>query len=428
MMDSDHRPPRLDDSSELPDIDAEWLSALDDVVLRVFGPDPAPTSTVPPTEATDAVTPEAGAASASSTPVGVPLAGPAAVESGPPPPTDPPLGDPTIEMPALGDTIPRGVGPSAALASRTNMELKAATPPSGRRVAALVRLASVRVVALALWFGFAIVVGAVWVLRTVDPMATRVAQRPAPTDTARGSPNVSSPDRNGETRLLPSRRLSPRLPLTRPQEPGVSVRHGGRAMQAVEPASPRERRAADSEASTPRSLAARTIRPPVAALPLPSISSAIPPVDERIAPPARDVPTVPEVPSLINRDARAAVALDTAGVHQTLSQYADAYHTLNVGAAAEVWPSVDRQALERAFATLRSQALLFEDCAVSIEGSSASASCRGTIQYVPKVGNSTPHVQAQHWIFRMRKMGADWKIEQMTGSQLAGAARRLTGS
>jgi hypothetical protein len=37
-------------------------------------------------------------------------------------------------------------------------------------------------------------------------------------------------------------------------------------------------------------------------------------------------------------------------------------------------------------------------------------------------------VQSQHWIFTMRKVGADWKIEQMTGSQLARAARRLEGS
>jgi hypothetical protein len=140
------------------------------------------------------------------------------------------------------------------------------------------------------------------------------------------------------------------------------------------------------------------------------------------------VPTVPEVPSLINRDAISASARDTAEVDQTLSQYADAYRALNVVSTAEVWPSVDRQALGRAFATLRSQALHFEVCAVSIEGSSASASCRGTIQYVPKVGNSTPHVQAQHWIFTMRKMGADWKIERVTASQLGGAARRFNGS
>jgi hypothetical protein len=427
-MDSDHRSPRLDDSSVSPDTDAEWLSALDDVVRRVLPARPASASTAPPTEGTDTVTSEAGAASASSTPVSVLLDGPTAAGQGPPPTTAPPVGDPTIELPAPGDTISRGVGPSAALASSAHMELKAATPPSGRRDAALVRLASVRVVALALWFGFAIVVGAIWVLRTADPMATRVAKRPAPTDAARGGPNASSPDRNGATRVLPSRRLSPGLPLTRPQGPGLSVRHGVRAVQAVEPASPRERRAAASDVSTPRSLAARTIKPPVAALPFPSISSAIPPVGEPIAPAAREVTTVPEVPSLVNRDALAAVALDTAGVHQTLSQYAGAYRALNVGAAAEVWPSVDRQALGRAFATLRSQTVLFEDCAVSIDGPSASASCRGTIQYVPKVGNSTPHVHAQHWTFTMRKMGADWKIEQVAGSQLSGAARRLNGS
>ncbi len=428
MTDSDHRSPPLDDSSVAHDPDAELLTALD-----VFASEADLGVTGPPTEATDAVTSEGGVASDPSTPIPAlldrrtaALDRRTAAGHGRPVTTGRPVDDPTIETPAAGDTISRGVGPSARLASSAQPELKALIPPSGQREAALVRVSVVRVVALGLLlFGVA---SAVWEWRTVDPIATRVAERTSPADAARGGPNESSADRSGETPLSPSRRQSPTLPLTRRQAPGTSARHGGRAMQAVHPPSPRERRAAESDASTRRSLAARTMKPPVAALPLPSISPAIPPIGEHIAPPAREVTTVPEVPSLISHDARAAAAVDTAGVQQTLSQYANAYRALNVGVAAEVWPSVDRQALGRAFATLKSQALLFEDCAVSIDGLSARASCRGTIQYVPKVGSSTPRVQAQHWIFTMRKVGADWKIEQMTGSQLARDARRLKGS
>jgi hypothetical protein len=39
---------------------------------------------------------------------------------------------------------------------------------------------------------------------------------------------------------------------------------------------------------------------------------------------------------------------------------------LNVAAAAEVWPSVDRRALSRAFAARKSQGIEFNSCDVSV--------------------------------------------------------------
>ncbi len=109
-------------------------------------------------------------------------------------------------------------------------------------------------------------------------------------------------------------------------------------------------------------------------------------------------------------------AVDADAVRQTLGHYVTAYAELDVVAAAAVWPSVDRRALSRAFATLKSQGLVFDQCDVSVEGETASARCRGKIQYVRKVGAPAPRVASQQWLFKMRKVGAEWKIEAVNAS------------
>ena len=108
---------------------------------------------------------------------------------------------------------------------------------------------------------------------------------------------------------------------------------------------------------------------------------------------------------------------------QTLNDYAMAYEAMNVLATARVWPSVDRRALARAFTTLKSQELTFESCSVSVAESSATAHCRGTVQFVRKVGNPVPLTAPQEWLFRMRKFGDDWMIEDVAASQSSASAQ-----
>jgi hypothetical protein len=73
-----------------------------------------------------------------------------------------------------------------------------------------------------------------------------------------------------------------------------------------------------------------------------------------------------------------------------LRSYAQGFEALNVPETARVWPSVDRRALSRAFTTLTSQDVTFESCSVSLAALSATAQCRGTVQFVRKVGNPAP--------------------------------------
>lgn len=82
-----------------------------------------------------------------------------------------------------------------------------------------------------------------------------------------------------------------------------------------------------------------------------------------------------------------------------------------------VWPSVDRQALGRAFSTVKSQALRFESCAIGVSEAGASARCQGTLEFVPKVGRSEPRREEQEWLFTMRKAGTEWKINGVAAAK-----------
>jgi intracellular sulfur oxidation DsrE/DsrF family protein len=149
--------------------------------------------------------------------------------------------------------------------------------------------------------------------------------------------------------------------------------------------------------------------------------AAIAPVAETVA---SELPAAAEV----RREASAAPVAPVPSpgeerVRQTVLSYRDAYESLNADAAAAVWPSVDRRALTRAFATLKSQGLEFRQCAITMNDTRATVSCRGTLRVVPKVGSSAPLAAEQQWIFRMRRSGADWTIDDVSSAQVAATAR-----
>jgi hypothetical protein len=114
-------------------------------------------------------------------------------------------------------------------------------------------------------------------------------------------------------------------------------------------------------------------------------------------------------------------------VLNTLREYEHAFEGLDVTAAGEIWPSVDRRALGRAFSTLKSQGLYFERCDVVTAETTATASCNGTVEFVRRVGRQVPRVVQQHWIFRLRKLGTDWMIEEVTASPRPGSEARVSG-
>jgi hypothetical protein len=98
-------------------------------------------------------------------------------------------------------------------------------------------------------------------------------------------------------------------------------------------------------------------------------------------------------------------------VKQTLQRYRSAYDGLDAQSAQAVYPAVNQAALARAFDGLQSQTLIFDACDVQLRGEAATATCRGSARYVPKIGSREPRVESRTWNFTLRKAGTDWKID-----------------
>ena len=98
----------------------------------------------------------------------------------------------------------------------------------------------------------------------------------------------------------------------------------------------------------------------------------------------------------------------------TLHRYAAAYQQLDAGAARTVWPTVDERALARAFESLELQQFTFDECDVRVVDRGASAACRGSVTYVPKVGSRTAHRDDRQWTFELQKQQDVWLITRAT--------------
>jgi hypothetical protein len=139
-------------------------------------------------------------------------------------------------------------------------------------------------------------------------------------------------------------------------------------------------------ADLPRQFAAAPMPAPLAAPPA-----------RALAPAAATVPTRPD---------------DTQQVRELLQRYRSAYQELSAAHARAIWPAVNEPALQRAFEGLESQTLTFNACDVQLRGvSTATATCRGTAEYVPKVGSREPHVEPRVWNFTLQKTGEMWQIQ-----------------
>ena len=144
--------------------------------------------------------------------------------------------------------------------------------------------------------------------------------------------------------------------------------------------------------------------PPVAETPAAAVQPS-PPIAAAIARPEPEA-----LPSVVARS-------EQNEIQRTLGQYRSAYQRLDAQAAQAIWPSVDVRALARAFDTLSSQELAFETCLFDIVGPVATAQCRGSATYTPKVGGRGPKAERRQWTFRLRKVDEAWKIESAQARQ-----------
>jgi hypothetical protein len=232
----------------------------------------------------------------------------------------------------------------------------------------------------------------------LPPAESGFTPAPAPDLTA----DAARDDRQG---LVPSR-VAPAAPAV---TPAVVVARTPDPAPALAPAA--------AVASPP------VASPPVASPPVASASDAVPAVrdvatavrDVAMAPVAPAVPVSPppvaSPPPIVAAPIIPPAPLDEERVRLTLQRYRSAYEGLDARLASAVWPTVNQSALERAFQGLESQRLTFDACAVQLRGGAATAVCRGTTRYVPKVGSREPHVEPRVWNFTLRKSGDDWTIE-----------------
>lgn len=122
--------------------------------------------------------------------------------------------------------------------------------------------------------------------------------------------------------------------------------------------------------------------------------------------------TAVSAPSL-SAAAALSASNENAAIRRALHTYEQAYERLDAYGAAEVWPSLDVQALKRAFNGLKEQELQFDRCQFDVGSAAATAVCAGSSRIVRRVGNATPLVESRQWTFHLKRIGDDWKIESV---------------
>ena len=148
----------------------------------------------------------------------------------------------------------------------------------------------------------------------------------------------------------------------------------------------------------------------------PSGSPVVPTAPPAAAPAPPSAPVVTTTPPPTPAAPRAAgpnSAAENSAVRAALDRYRMAFSRLDAGSAKAVWPAVDERALSRAFNQMEEQQFVFDSCNIDVNGSRATASCRGRAQYIPKVGSRSLRIDLRQWAFTLRRTDQDWTIESV---------------
>ena len=153
---------------------------------------------------------------------------------------------------------------------------------------------------------------------------------------------------------------------------------------------------------------------PVPGLPAPELSTARPPATGSTDASPAGTPEgttgagVPAEPRAAGADAEEG---DREEIAKTIGAYAQGYTSLDAASVRRVWPTVNVDALRNAFAQLEYQRVAFTGCMVAIRDLHASATCRGTTTYVPRVGAQGRMTASRVWTFALRKLVNTWVID-----------------
>ncbi len=295
------------------------------------------------------------------------------------------------------------VRPTPPLASRTSAPAIVAVP-----VAAPV---AAPVVAAIVPAPVSLPIVAVKPRRAVPPATDPETPAPVATVGLRRAVQVAMPAPGGPaaSTFRQASSLAPRVPPLDGEVPDDYVAPQPRRQPQALAAATRSTAVASAIVRTPPQQAVLT--------PPPASPVVAPPASPVVAPPAPSSPAAAATTVAAPLVARAG---DETRVTQVLTQYARAYDRLDASAARKVWPTVDERALARAFASLESQAVSFDNCDVSVTGTKARASCRGRATYVGKIGSRDPRTEARHWTFELRRDSNDaWQIETALAQRMA---------
>jgi hypothetical protein len=203
----------------------------------------------------------------------------------------------------------------------------------------------------------------------------------APIRPERPSPRATA-DASAPTTAVPLPSVAPAAPSTSGAPSDANVRPSMTAQPVT------------SDSTTPSAN--------VAATPLPSP----PPV---LAPPVP--PSAARVADAAETNTTPAAVRDASDIQVVLTRYRSAFAELDPAAVSQVWPNADARALARAFRGLEQQGIAFDNCDITVAGTSAAASCAGTVRYVTKVGSKDPRTERRRWQFTFGKVRDRWTIQ-----------------
>jgi hypothetical protein len=248
--------------------------------------------------------------------------------------------------------------------------------------------------------------------RSADP-ATRpdstalneTATRTAAPDPAAAAPApVSSPPLTGLPAASPS-------PVKPPSE--IAARTPSRG---ANPVAPPATSAPPTVAAVPGRAEPTTARAPSppSTTPAPPAAEVRPRPDEPAVVPPAGAPAVPPAATpKLDPELAARQAID-----QVLDVYKQSYDRLDASTAATIWRGLDTAELARAFRTLISQDLTFDQCDVSVAGVRATAHCRGMLRYVPRVGGPSARIRRLTWAIELSRTNERWMIERVIATEV----------
>ncbi len=153
---------------------------------------------------------------------------------------------------------------------------------------------------------------------------------------------------------------------------------------------------------------------PSVVVPAASTPSRTEPVASLPSPPVRERDPEPAVGSAVPSTASSSPTTvaprdQSVAIRAALNRYEAAYNRLDATAVQSVWPSLDRNALSRAFDGLASQKVSLGNCSVNVRDSAARAYCAGTTAWTPKVGGGA-RTASRKWTFDLSEADGTWRI------------------